>query len=905
MLLSAGARLGPYEITSPVSAGGMGEVYKATDTRLDRIVAIKILPPTPPADQQFRERFDREARLISQLDHPHICALYDVGEQDGTAFLVMQYLEGETLADRLKKGALPLDEALKVAIQIADALNAAHRAGVVHRDLKPGNIMLTKAGAKLLDFGLAKTTPAIDTGDESSAATIPHALTAYGVIVGTVHYMAPEQLDARPVDARADIFAFGTVLYEMINGRKAFDGQSPASVIGAIMSGTPPSMSAVHAPPALERVVTTCLAKDPDDRWQTARDLGRELQWIAAGASDIASGAPRPFAPRRRWTRAAPWAAAAALATGIAAVLMMTPRARDVSPTRVLVDLGSDGSMPLEVGPNVTLSPDGSALAFIALERGSNTTHLYQRRLDQLRATPLAGTDNARNPFFSPDGQSIAYFDEENRKLKKVSITGGAPVTLCDAPDARGGVWTDDGTIVFQPTPTSGKSLMRVSAAGGAAEPFVSAAEISGSIRWPQILSGGKAVLYTAGVATEFETGVIAVQALPHGTPKIILRNAYYGRYVSTGHILYLHEGTLFAVPFDADRAEATGPAVQVIENVSGSVGTGGAQFVVSRTGTLMYVPSEPDQDVISWMDRSGRATVLRAAAGIWTDLAFSPDGTRLAIEISNGKQFDTWVYEWARDIATKLTLDRSGAVRPVWAPDGRRLAFASRRAGPLNLFWMPADGSAEPQRLTESAYAQAPDSWHPSGRYVAYTETRPDTRDDLMVLPITGGEASCWKPGIPTVFLSTPFSEAHAMFSPDGRWIAYDSDETGRREVFVRPFPGPGAKVQISVDGGNAPRWSPAKRELLYRGADNRIMAAAYSAAGDSFRAEKSRLWSPRALPPGIMRPMQRTVFAVHPDGERIALFVPPDAAPGAQNKVVLVFNFFELRRLVRPMAH
>jgi serine/threonine-protein kinase len=410
--------------------------------------------------------------------------------------------------------------------------------------------------------------------------------------------------------------------------------------------------------------------------------------------------------------------------------------------------------------------------------------------------------------------------------------------------------------------------------------------------------------LYTAGGAAQFEAGIVAVQPVPSGKPNIILRNAYYGRYVSTGHILYLHEGTLFAVPFDADRLEVTGGPVQVIENVSGSAGTGGAEFVVSRSGTLLYVPSEPTPDVISWMDRSGQSTILRAASGIWTQPAFSPDGSRLAMDLSDGKQFNIWVYDWARDTATKLTFGRTNSSRPIWTPDGGRLAFASER--PPNLFWIRADGSGEAQRLTQSPNAQAPYSWHPSGKFLAYTENRPDTKNDLMVLPMSGDEASGWKPGSPTVFLRTPFNEDNPMFSPDGRWLAYESNETGRFEVFVRPFPGPGAKVQISAGGGNTPKWSQAKRELLYRGADNRIMTAAYTVAGDSFRAEKPQLWSPRALPEGIMRPMQRHVFAVHPDGERVALFVPPDAARGTRDKVVLVFNFFdELRRLARPAAH
>jgi serine/threonine protein kinase len=430
MSFAPGTRLGAYEILSPLGAGGMGEVYKARDTRLDRTVAIKVLPEAFAGDPQFRERFDREARAISQLSHPHICTLHDVGESDdGVRYLVMEHLDGETLADRLIKGRIPIDEALRIATQIADALTAAHRHDIVHRDLKPGNVVLTKGGAKLLDFGLAKTTPAIVVG-ESAAATLPRALTAEGAIVGTVQYMAPEQLDGRPADARTDIFAFGAVLYEMISGRKAFDGRSPASVIGAIMTAAPPSMSAVGVPPAPERIVTTCLAKDPDDRWQSARDLSRELQWIAGGAQPDPASQPRPDAARLRWTGTVAWIVAAALA---AAVVVLTMKLRSSSagpPARLTVALGADASMPVEVGPNVAFSPDGNALAFVALTSGSSTKQLYLRRLDQLRASPLPGTENAREPFFSPHSQSIAFFDDENRKLKTVSVAGGPPVTL-------------------------------------------------------------------------------------------------------------------------------------------------------------------------------------------------------------------------------------------------------------------------------------------------------------------------------------------------------------------------------------------------------------------------------------------------------------------------------------------
>ena len=906
-----GHRLGPYDILARLGAGGMGDVYRARDTQLSRDVAIKVLPSAFVADGDRLARFEQEARILASMNHPHIGAIYGlerVGPSTGSGYaavpaLVLELVEGPTLADRIARGRLPMDEALQVARQIADALQAAHEHGIIHRDLKPANIKVKDDGTvKVLDFGLAK---AMDRVDASSAGAMnsptfaPHQ-TKSGIILGTAAYMSPEQAAGKPVDKRSDLWAFGVVLLEMLTGRYTFTGDTVPHVLAAVLKDEPDwTTLPADTPAPIRKLLRRCLEKDRKRRLDSAADARLEID-------DALTTEP---APQGTSTRRVPLFVGVAAATALVAAILVTAimasrTDRTTAPMRMSMDLGGDASMPVEVGPNVTLSPDGSALAFVALKPGSTTTQLYFRRLDQLRAVPLSGTDDARQPFFSPDGQWIAFFDATNRKLKKVGISSGSPVTLADAGDPRGGAWVDDGTIVFQPG-SEPAGLMRVSAAGGQAESFVVAPEIKGSIRWPQMLPGSKAVLYTAGTAAKFESGIVAVQRLPAGKPHIILHNAYYGRYVPTGHILYLHEGTLFAVPFDPDRLEVTGSPVQIIEHVAGSAGTGGAEFAVSRTGTLMYVPGEPAPDVISWMDRSGRSTVLRAASGIWTEPAFSPDGSRLAMAISEGGQFNVWVFDWARVTATKLTFDREGTHRPTWTPDGRRIAFGRPGQGPPNLFWIRADGNGEAQRLTESPNRQLPDSWHPSGKFLAYTEYPAETKADLMVLPMSGDEASGWEPGTPAVFLRTPFIESNPMFSPDGRWIAYESNETGNAEVFVRPFPGPGGKVPISIGGGTTPRWSAAKRELLYRGADNRIMAAPYSEVEDSFRAERPRLWSPHALPASITRPLQRGPFAVHPDGERVALFVPPEAVAGTRDKVVLVLDFFdELRRLPRPAA-
>jgi serine/threonine-protein kinase len=440
------------------------------------------------------------------------------------------------------------------------------------------------------------------------------------------------------------------------------------------------------------------------------------------------------------------------------------------------------------------------------------------------------------------------------------------------------------------------KTLTRVAAEGGSPQLFVSAPEIHDSIRWPQPLPGGKGVLYTVGRAGRFEQGSVMAQS-PGGRPQIILKNAYYGRFVETGHILYVSHTTLFAAPFNVDRLEVTGPAVQIVEGVSGSAGTGSAEFAVSRSGVLMYVPSKNNEDVISWMDRSGATSVLRAGSGIWANPVLSPDGNRLALEISDGSHWNVWVYDVSHETTTEITFEEADFSHPAWTPDGRGLAFGLLRDGVTNLYWSRADGSGVPQRLTKSPNRQEPWSWHPSGKFLSYFETLPSGKSRMMILPMSGDAVSGWKPGEP---YSLPFGSGYPAFSPDGSWIAYVSEETGRREVFVRPFPVREQQVPISSGGADFPQWSPAKKELLFRGVDNRIMVVGYEADRESFRAEKPHLWSPRSLPSVIMRPLQRAPFAVHPDGERIALFVPPEPAPGQRDKVVLVFNFLnELRQL------
>jgi serine/threonine-protein kinase len=548
----------------------------------------------------------------------------------------------------------------------------------------------------------------------------------------------------------------------------------------------------------------------------------------------------------------------------------------------------------------LALSPDGSTLAFVGVK--DRTAQIYLRRLGQLQASPLAGTAGALSPFFSPDGQWLAFFADG--KLKKISVTGGAAVTLCDAPSFRGGSWGDDGYIVFTALSGPGGSLQRVSSGGGKAEPLTKLVAGEGSHRWPQVLPGAKAVLYmsaaTSGAGSEAAN--IVVQPLPSGTSKVLIQGGYHPQYVPSGHVLYVHDGTLFTAPFDLSRLELTGQAVPAVEDVSTQPGTGAAQFAVSQTGAFTYVAGEdPRADSpVMWIGRDGKTAPLRSKPSNWTNPRFSPDGRKLALDILSGN-VDVWIYEWARDTLTRLTFDPADDQEPVWTPDGKRIAFASSRAKGLpNIYWQRADGTGEVQRLTDSPNPQFPSSFDPSGRYLAVYEITPKNSNDLMILPIEGDEKSGWKTGKPSVFLNTPANEVEPMFSPDGRWIAYFSNESGQFEVFVRPFAGPGGKSQISTAGGIQPAWSRTRRELFYVAPDNRIMVVSYTVEGDSFKADKPRLWSEQAVAP---RRASSVWFDLHPDGDRIAAAVSTGQAEEKLDKVTFIFNFFdELRRIAPP---
>jgi len=914
MALNAGARFGPYEVLDLLGAGGMGEVYRARDTRLKRDVAIKVLPDGVATDPERLARFHREAELLASLNHPNIAAIYGLEQADAITALVLELIEGDTLADRLARGPMRFSDAMAIARQIVEALDAAHSKGVIHRDLKPANIKVTPdEKVKVLDFGLAAVVQNSGVHDVNvtHSPTLTLGATRAGVILGTAAYMSPEQATGSSADKRADVWAFGVVLWEMLTGRRIFEGETVSHTLAFVITKEPDwNALPSSTPPSIRRLLRRCLEKDRKRRLPDIASAQMEIDdALTASAAEVvaATAAAPPIAPSP-WQRALPWAFGAIATIALAVVVALWAPWRTparLAPVRVSVEIGVDASIGSSGAPSASLalSPDGTLLAFAATGDGGQM-QLYVRRLSQLQATVLAAGENVRDPFFSPDGQWIAFFADG--KLKKISATGGAAVTLCDAPAGRGGTWAEDGTIAFVPDSAPETSIFRVSSAGGKAERLTTRADGEQLHRWPQTLKGGRALLFTAATtAGAFDSASLVVQTIPDGSRKVVHRGGYYGRYLPSGHLTFVSDGTLFAAPFDLDRLELTGPPVPMLEGVQASPGTGAVQFAASAGGTLVYLMGGERalEAPVVWMDRSGKTTLLRDMPTDWSNPSFSPDGNQLAMDVSTaGGTPDVWIYEWMRDTSTKVTFDGVN-VRPVWTPDGRRIVFSSTRSsGVANLFWQRADGSGEVMRLGESKNVQLAGSWHPSGKLLVFSEQDPKTGWDILTVPVDGDDKSGWKIGKPSVFLNGPSNEQEPMFSPDGRWLAYTSNESGRAQVYVRPFPGPGERRQISNEGGLFPAWSGKRPELFYRDSISALMMVVpYSAAGDSFRADKARVWSPT---PTFPRPRLRP-FALHPDGERIAIAAagPTTGAPTKQDKVVFVFNFFdELRRLASP---
>jgi eukaryotic-like serine/threonine-protein kinase len=802
--------------------------------------------------------------------------------------LVMEYLEGETLTQRLQRGALPLEQVLQFAIEIADALDKAHRKGITHRDLKPGNIMLTKSGTKLLDFGLAKLEQeAAPATPESQLPTMKSAITGEGTILGTLQYMAPEQVEGKEVDARTDIFSFGAVVYEMTTGKRAFEGKTQASLIAKILEIDPPPISSLQpmTPPALDRVVKKCLAKEPEKRWQASSDVCDELKWIAEGGSQ--AGMPAAVVASRKsplgdarlaWLAAAAFFVAA-LALGYSAYFKRPPeQTRAVRFTLSPPDkwsLAGTGAVTTGATAPVKISPDGQQIAFVAISAEGKSL-LWVRSLDTLTAQSLAGTEGASAPFWSPDSRSLGFF--AGGKLKKIDMSGGPPITLCDAPDNRGGTWNRDGVIVFAPTNTS--ALQKVSASGGMPTPatVLGQGEL-GHIR-PSFLPDGRHILYSTIAPGRGLGGPIYLASLDSAERKLLFNATSANAVYTQGYLLFLRETTLIAQPFDARRLVLTGDAFPIAERIRTSVSTQPyGYFSASENGALVYqTGAETANSQLLWFDRMGKQIGALGDPAAYRSAEFSPDGKRASVSILEeaGKGEDIWLYDVARGLRTRFTFGPANYFA-VWSPDGSRIVFASRRKGSIDLYQKPSSGAGSEEVLLEDNLDKYPDSWSPDGRFVLFESLGSSRSSELFVLPLTGDRK-------PFPLLPTQFGEADGRISPDGRWVAYRSNESGRNEIYVAPFPGPGGKWQISTAGGYSPRWRHDGSEIFYLTPDNRLMAASVNSKGAGIEV-------------GAVKPLfaTRIVFAgsyqydVSADGQRFLIDTSPEQATSSPITVVL----------------
>jgi serine/threonine protein kinase/Tol biopolymer transport system component len=870
MPLTSGTRLGPYEIIAPLGAGGMGEVYRARDTRLDRTVAVKVLPAHLSSEPQRRERFEREARAISALNHPHICTLFDVGREGEIDFLVMELVEGETLASRIEKGPLPPEQVLRLGAEIADALDKAHRMGITHRDLKPGNIMLTKSGIKLLDFGLAKFTapPAADgplNAETMLTTKLPGAaskpLTAEGNIIGTFQYMSPEQLEGQEADARSDIFSFGAVLYEMAAGKRAFDGKTTASVIAAVLAAEPTPISSLQplTPPALERLIRICLAKDPDERFQSAHDLSLQLKWISEAGSQ--AGVAAPVVAHRRSHERIAWslAAAAVLVAAILTLVLARSYMNQPKPnvTRFLI------SPPPDVASwqYMRLSPDGRLLALIGVSK-DGSQKIWLRPLDSVAAQPLPETEGATSVFWSPDSEYLGFFVAGS--LKKVAISGGSPQTICDVAQVGGGSWNADGLIIFNSGRVS--PLSKVSEAGGTPSPLTSldrsVEEVAHGFPW--FLPDGRHFLFTSFRAASTTELWLCVGSLDSNQTKCLQRTDSPAIYTPPGNLLYLRGSTLMAQPFDVRSLAVTGDAMPIADSVQpfliGSAATTVLAYSASENGILAYIPGgAPDQFDLQWFDRSGKNLGMLGQPASYTGPALSPDGTRVAVAIMDpqAKARDLWVFDLKRGTNSRLTFDPADELAPLWSHDGSQIMFSSEIKGSRDIYQKAASGLGDSQLVFQSKdQRKSVNDWSPDGRYVVYDPSIPPA--SLWILPLFGDRK-------PFVFVGGAYDAREARFSPNGRYIAYTSNETGNYEVYVQTFPDRSGKWQVSTAGGTYPVWRRDGKELYFI-SNGQLMAVDVATGGPKFEAG-----IPKPLFSADFRPGNwSSVYAPTADGQR-----------------------------------
>jgi serine/threonine protein kinase/Tol biopolymer transport system component len=884
MAIAAGTRLGPYEITTQLGSGGMGEVYRARDTRLERTVAIKILPAHLSSDAARKQRFEREAKIISGMNHPHICVLHDVGCQDGIHFLVMECLEGETLAHRLEKGALPLDHALKYGAQIADALDRAHRSGIIHRDLKPANIMLTPSGAKLLDFGLAKPAVALSGATTLTSPASSSPVTEQGTIIGTFQYMSPEQIEAKELDGRSDIFSLGALLYEMLTGHRAFQGKSQLSIASAILEKEPAPVSTFKplTPSTLNHAIRRCLAKDPEQRWQTARDLHLELTWIAenlsSGSAPDSAHGTKSNRDRIAWTAAGIFALIAAAALWFA-WSRPEPAAH---PLHFKIEPPPGADFLLESAGGSAISPDGHNLVFVAIS--GRRTKLWLRPLDSTAARELPGTENAQYPFWSPDSQSVGFF--ANGKLQRIDLLGGPPVTLAEAPNPRGAAWSSRGVVVFAPTAVS--SIWRVPANGGTAKPITMLNEPQAEFthRWPVFLPDGNRFVYLSrGEGTGI--GSIYLSSLDRPQDRTILvkessTNASYSpAHGSHPELLYWgRQQALVAQAFDSSHARLTGEVIPVpgAESAAFNGALARSSVSVSNDGTVL-IGTGSDRYQLSWLDRQGNVVSTLGQPDRYGSVRISPDGLRVAGVLADSfSRSDLWLLELARAIPSRLTFIGGIFGTGVWSPDSQQIAFhllSGRR-----ILVRSASGAGQEETILHSQHTVYLNDWSADGRFLLYTQQTAEGRSELWLLPLQGDRR-------PEPFLKNEFNEFQGQVSPDNRWVAYCSDESGGvNEVYVTSFPAAGPRWRVSNGGGSYVRWSRNGKELFYRSLDGTLMVASVQASKHGLEfstpAPLFRVWYPAG--------MFAYPYDVAPDGQRILALMPSKAAEDNPSLNVLI---------------
>lgn len=894
MTIEAGRTLLHYRIVDKLGEGGMGVVWRALDTTLDREIAIKVLPAGMATQPDRLARFKREAKLLASLSHPNIAGIHGIHEVDGTPFLAMELVEGQDLQQRLAGGTMSLRQTLEVALQIANAFEAAHESGVIHRDLKPANVKLTDDHVvKVLDFGLAKalsdpTQPGLS---PSMSPTMTSEGTMAGMLLGTAAYMSPEQAKARDVDRRADIWSFGVVLFEMLSGRRLFQGEGVSETLAAvIMKDIEWGSLPADTPPRIRRLLERCLERDPKSRM---RDIGDARITIEEELADpqVVAVAEQPAARRPAWVSIVPWVVAAAALAALGWSRLTDDEQRAPSPVmRFTMVLADDQPLDNAAVPMLAVSPDGRRVTYVGNQNGNDI--LYLRLTRELESVPLPGTEEADAPFFSPDGEWIGF--GARGKLKKVSVLGGPPATLCDAPDFRGATWGTDGTIVLAGQREGG--LMRVSDAGGDPEPLTLLDDVANKMeglshRWPQYLPGNRAVIFTSNMgSSNFSSAEIAAYDFENKSVKTLVKEATFGRFVPPGFLVYARENTLFAARFDPRSLEVIGPAVPVMEGVSTATSWGSAQMAFSQTGTLVYLAggSEMASSKLTWIDREGQEQPASVHERNFGRFDISPSGTHVAAEVTTaaGDEADIWILELERDTLTRLTFDEASDTIPIWSPDGEWITFNSDRDGTVqNLYRKRANGTGEVERLTTSEFGNWPTSWSPDGSVLAFGEFVPGNFGNLML----------YRPGADPeveVFLATPYWEWIAQFSPDGRFISYSSGESGAPEVYVRSSDGTGAQIKVSTSTGRDAQWA-GNQELLYRSGDE-IMSVSLRLEGGTLRPSLPQHVVDLPMPQWSLR------FRVSPDGQRILATKSLETTFGQRYPIVVINWIDELKAKV-----